>query len=934
MFGSDQWLSNPASGFYNGVATQSLRFDQDSSTYLTRTPSSAGDKKTWTWSGWIKRASLVSGSPYGGFGIIFAGGNQQNMWAIPTNCTMIAYWINTEQLVVLGSGNTVLRQTSARQRDLSAWYHFVVAMDTTQSTANDRTKVYINGVQQTSFDTTNNVSQNTDLNINETSNHLIGGQQTSNVASSMNMYLAETNFVDGQALDASYFGETKNGVWIPKKYTGSYGTNGFRLQFNQTGTGTASASTIGADTSGNTNHFTSSGIVASDCNMPDSPENNFPTMNSNNKDSATVLSEGNLKLSNSTVGTVGARSTMATPTSGKYYVEFAPTISGGNWPRVGIARTSVSGNTPETWFDMQNGASNNRGSGGATTGAFSTGDVGAIAFDADAGKIYLAKNNTWQNSGDPVNGTGYMFDGLTDGPFLFSSYQYHSANVIVWNFGQDSSFAGTETAQGNTDGNGIGDFYYAPPSGFLALCSANLPEPTISPNADTQADDYFNTVLRSGFGSSGGSVTVGFKPDWVWEKTRNATSNHTLWDSSRGLPKHLYTNATAVEGDSTWLTAFASNGLTYGTNDYGSSTSLVVWNWKAGGATPSKTYKVVVVSDSGNKYRFRNSADSATFGASAVTLYLQEGGTYTFDYSDSTATSHPFRFSTTSDGTHGGGSEYTTGVVKDDTAKTITITVASSAPTLYYYCSSHSGMGGQVNTNATSGQTNFDGSLLSVSNANTDAGFSIVTYTGNGSAGATYGHGLGAVPAMIITKGRNVADNWMTRHKDYSANTSFIELNTSNAEGNATDVWNNTAPTSSVITVGTGGTVNSNTKLYVSYCFAEIESYSRFGKYTGNGSANGTFVFTGFRPAWIMVKTTGISSDWVIEDTTRSPFNESNATLFANLSNAEYTAGAYGVDLLSNGFKIYNTYNQWNASGQGYIYMAFAESPFKYANAR
>ena len=193
----------------------------------------------------------------------------------------------------------------------------------------------------------------------------------------------------------------------------------------------------------------------------------------------------------------------------------------------------------------------------------------------------------------------------------------------------------------------------------------------------------------------------------------------------------LQSNTTGAESTGDSL-SFDSDGFTLGTYGGGnanqSGETYVAWNWRCGGSTPTKTYKVVVVSDSGNKYRFRNSADSATFAQSAVTLDLQEGGTYVFDWSDSSAQGHPIRFSTTSDGTHGGGSAYTTGVVNDDSNYKTTITVADSAPTLYYYCSNHSGMGGQINTNTTHGSTNFDGSLLSVVQSNETSGFSISKY--------------------------------------------------------------------------------------------------------------------------------------------------------------------------------------------------------------
>ena len=820
MFGSDQWLSNPASGFYNGVATQSLRFDQDSSTYLTRTPSSAGDKKTWTWSGWIKRASLISGSPYSGFGIIFAGGNEQNMWAIPANCTMIAYWINTEQLVVLGSGNTVLRQTSARQRDLSAWYHFVVAMDTTQGTANDRTKVYINGVQQTSFDTTNNVSQNTDLNINETSNHLIGGQQTANSGSYMNMYLAETNFVDGTALDASYFGETKNGVWIPKKYTGSYGTNGFRLQFNQTGTGTASASTIGADTSGNTNHWTSSGIVASDCDMPDSPENNFATLNPLNGLTGITYSVGNIKMTGSASN--NALSSMAV-SSGKYYFEVYSADNGGSGNLlVGIIDTSavnaVATLATNNGTYRSNGVITNLAGSAQTAGAtYGTGNYIGVAVDVDAGTVQFYKDNVAQGATP-----SFSFTANTE---IVPHIRCDATDSIaVINFGQDPTFAKIVSA-GTATGTGAGVFRYAPPSGFLALCTSNLPEPTIGANSDTQADDHFNTVLYTGTGSSNAITGVGFQPDWTWIKRRSGNPNaignghNSLYDSTRGVTNELYSDLTSGEADNNnSLTAFGTDGFTVGSEARvnANNETHVAWNWKANGGTTS---------------------------------------------------------------------------------------------------------------------SNTDGSITSTVQANTDAGFSIVSYTGTGS-GATIGHGLSSALNMVIIKNRDQTDNWAVGQTDIGFG-NHLQLNVTDASTSASAVFNATAPTSTVFSVGTNHKTNASSEDYIAYCFHSVEGYSKFGSFKGNASADGTFVYTGFKPAYILMKNTTITTPWYILDN-RIGNGEGNTTpnkfLVANTSGVEDSPT--GADFLSNGFKIRTTGQGQNGSNELIIYMAFSEQTFKYANAK
>ncbi len=221
--------------------------------------------------------------------------------------------------------------------------------------------------------------------------------------------------------------------------------------------------------------------------------------------------------------------------------------------------------------------------------------------------------------------------------------------------------------------------------------------------------------------------------------------------------------------------------------------------------------------------------------------------------------------------------------------------------------------------------------------SSTTAGFSIVKYTGTGSA-ATIGHGLGVAPKMIIVKGRNTAIEWLVYHTSLGA-TQYITLNTTGAAASAASAWNNTAPTSTVFSVLSAGSTNFSGTTYVAYCWAAIPGFSAFGSYTGNGSTDGPFIFTGFRPAFIMFKRTNDVSDWNILDTTRSPYNTSITRLFANVSNAENSsAGNYDIDILSNGFKQRNTNastaSNSNLNGSTYIYMAFAESPFKNSLAR
>jgi len=245
------------------------------------------------------------------------------------------------------------------------------------------------------------------------------------------------------------------------------------------------------------------------------------------------------------------------------------------------------------------------------------------------------------------------------------------------------------------------------------------------------------------------------------------------------------------------------------------------------------------------------------------------------------------------------------------------------------------GGGGNTNTNtnsyvawnwlgANSTATNTSGTITSTVSANTTSGFSIVSYTGTGS-NATVGHGLGTAPSMIFLKIRSATDAWIVYSKALG-NTKIMVLNSSAAVQTRAD-WNNTSPTSSVFSIGTFSNENTNGATYIAYCFAEIKGFSKFGSYTGNGSADGTFVYTGFKPAFIMIKSSSSAAgNWLIQDNKRLGYNASNSELYANLTNAESTNDR--TDLLSNGFKARINSGENNSSGVTYIYAAFAENPF------
>jgi len=782
--------ANGTSG-YN--LTNSLRFRNSASAYLSRTPASASNQQIWTWSAWVKRGQL------GAYRALFTGRTSASATYTITTFT------DTDNLAFYDNGGATLITTSV-YRDPSAWYHIVYAVDTTQATASNRVKIYVNGVQVTAFGTATYPTQNANLNVNSTATHVIG--DNTGAAQYYDGYMTEVNFVNAQQLAPTSFGSTNatTGVWQPAKYTGTYGTNGFYLNFNSIALTSGSNTGLGKDNSGNGNYWNTNNISVTAGTTYDAMTDvptltsatvaNYAVMNPLWTDGTVSITQGNLNVSS---GNYGGFSTLTIPTNSKFYAEFTVTATQGN-QGVGILKAAnaysgvisqadMFGSNSVTYYCV-NGNKFVLGGGSTAYGSSwgTVGDVIGIAVDTVNNQITFYKNNTSQG----------VITGLTSGiEWVFSTGNQTSTGGGAWNFGQRP-------------------FSYTAPSGFVALNTYNLPTSTI-----VQGNKYMDATLWTGTGASNSIVnTAAFKPDFVWIKQRNGTAWNNLNDSVRGAQKQLYSNSTSAETSVTdELQSFNSNGFTLSTstNVNGSANTYVGWQWQAGQGSSS---------------------------------------------------------------------------------------------------------------------SNTNGSITSNVSVNTTAGFSVVTYTGTGTAG-TIGHGLGVAPAFTIFKNRTSGTpNWVSYHKSLGA-TKGIYLNLTNAA--ATDsVWQNTSPTSSVISIAgsASANVNTNGNNYVCYAWAEIAGFSSFGSYTGNGSTDGTFVYTGFRPKFILIKASSqAGNDWQITDTNRSTYNAAAAYLYPDLTNAE-GGGSFPLDLLSNGFKLRNTTGDNNNSGVTFIYAAFAENPFKNALAR
>jgi len=556
--------------------------------------------------------------------------------------------------------------------------------------------------------------------------------------------------------------------------------------------------------------------------------------------STTTFSEGNCRVGTTSGGYPLQISNFAFPATGKYYIELNNIVNN-NYHCFGIVRqinveygNYLLDGTGAYQYQAWNGQKRGNGGSAAAYGSSwtSVGDVIGLAFDADNGKIWWAKNGTWQASGDPAAGSNEAFSGLDASQnyyFGWSDYYTSKAGTVHINCGQDSSFSNSKTSgsANATDSNGFGDFYYTPPTGFLALGSASVP---VSDDIDPAGDDgatenptkQFNTVLFDGNGTTNAVTGLGFKPDLIWGFTRNGSQSKRVIDSTRGGSERLYSDlGSAASTGTATISAFGTDGFTAtgGAFNNDSGKTCGSWCWKANGGT------------------------TTSFSAGGNQL----AGTY---------------------------------------------------------------------------------------QANTKSKFSIITYTGSGSANSEVLHGLGATPNFIIFKARNDTHWWGVYHKSGgTVNTgydSLLYLNSDNALASGQNV--NIVPDSTKIVMSGNEQINrSSSYNYVMYAWADVEGMQKFGTYEGNSNANGPFVYTGFRPRMLFTKRTESAGGWRVRDTARDTYNPSTKISWWDSSSIEYSNSDYSIDILSNGFKIRTSSNDFNAS-EKWIYGAWGDVPFKYNN--
>lgn len=1029
-----------------------LRFD--GSSYLSRVQT-AGNRTTMTYSLWVKRSNTTAGH-------LLYDGNANDA---ESGIYFVDHRVQTEYYH--GPSASYYKRGEVNYlRDLSSWYHLVFVIDTTNSNTAHQFRIYINSIE-TDYEVYSAPpgSLNMDFNVNGSTVY-IGARTNSNV--NMNGYLAEVNFIDGQALSPTDFGyyNRSTGQWKPKKYTGTYGANGFYLPFNTnvyryfngaasvnlsgspittfpctvscwvnlndvggtygqvinlnvggtrasifynyddnggftgdqastfiiciglqnhfatenlrtypnsgwhhlavvfksgtnvtpdvyidgefvsatnrggghggTGvnaigsngssaeyfsgyitnvayfdnytitqeevteifnsgldgdittlsvtqpnsylklnekTGTTVAATLGTitgvatnsmitnslDFSGNHNDWTPIGFSGHDT-VPDSPQNTFATLNPL-FNSSISLSDGNLTTGTFLASADSVTSSMQVLSNDITYCEIYYETSYSNLLNIGLMENY---NTSSSWGIRGDGEPWNNAPQTAVSISFTTGDVLGVIVDIQNSKWYLAKNGALQLSANISNGTGYIHNNLTSNLSLrcWNATNSGSQKIRI-NFGQDPTFGGAKSPTTTyTDANGIGAFYYQPPDGALALCTANLSRSVIE-----DPSKYMNSVTYTGSansGTAGKKIKIGFQPDLIWAKDRFVAYYLQLHDTVRGSSGGvIYSNTTDTQDSTYAMQDFIGenqDGFTLGSNLTAlnaQGSDIVAWCWKAGGAPSGAT---------------------DTNGSAMI----------------------------------------------DGDAQKVDDIYANST-------------GADLKPNLMSVSTKAGFSIIKVSFSNTDSAVKIP-------------HGLSKAPEWVMIKSLDQVTNWSLYHKSLGP-TKRLKLNSVDLPETYTEVWNNTDPDQHVITIGNDSNPGTNwhgTGEQIIYAWHSVPGYSAFGSYTANNSSDNVFVYTGFSPAWLMIRAyEGGNRGFMVWDNKRETFGSPAVPPGANpakswlnaqattLCTGEASQSKYGdVDILSNGFKIRNNNGNFGLNSEKHLWFAFAKNSINFTNSR
>tara|TARA_A100001515_G_scaffold71775_1_gene57165 strand:- start:34 stop:2439 length:2406 start_codon:yes stop_codon:yes gene_type:complete len=778
------------------VIERCVRFRQTSqdanSPNFERTYPSAGNRKVYTYSFWIKRHHLNFETVFKSY---YASSDRAQIDLQSDG--RIRYW------QVDYTGSTYYVQPNRLLRDTNAWYHIVIAVDTTQATAANRVKFYINGNLETDFNTSDYPPQNDSTYFNNNWKHNIGVHDGGN-----DFYIAEVHFVDGYQKEASDFGytESQTGIWRPKKYTGTYGgDNGYYLDFSD---GT-SLTTLGLDKSGKGNNWTAENFqVSAGYNQDtlfDTPTKEYPTLNflHHNSRNAT-FKNGNLYATIPAADTNGRAFGNTALTSGKWYYEVLYNQAGGNGDYLYVGLQTPDGQTFRRAVRGSDGEQYPNT--GATEVRFTTNDIINVAVDLDAGKWYIGRNGTYWYSGNPVAGTGFVhsdlisanattpIDGLV--PLFYNATSGASQQFSV-NFGQRP-------------------FSYTPPSGFKEINSLNLP---LNVPSTIRPQKHFDTILYTGNGTSGHSISgLEFKPDLVWIKNRDGTYYHNLADTVRGITRSVNSNANDAEVNYSNVSAVHDHGFVVGASELvnKNSQNLVAWCWKAGGAAVANSdgntaSQVSVNTEAGfSIVTYTGTGSSTTIGhglGKKPEMIFMKSRSATGDWAvlDKANTTAEYTFYLNDNNAYGSSSGYT---FYADTPPTSSVWTVNSASA----------------TNA-SGVTYVAYCWTSI------PGYSkIGSYEGNSNANGTYVY-LGFRPAWVLFKRNDYGGNWFIVDnkrdvdnectRDLYPNTTGTETNNSNFVDFLSDGFKLRT---------TGSAVNTNTIVYMA--FAEQQGQTPFNTFT------------------------------------------------------------------------------------------------------